>query len=473
MEPLVITRVAGEVVPIIGFEVWQIGALHCRSFFEFDDEWVDQIFFPAIERNHGLETLIIQFFPTPLMTSDSYFSLFKRLLDPLRSLTTLYLAMRYGIEHKAFVYVAGFSKQLQRLHLTFASIIFDGETDEQYRIDTLGIKPTQLKQFELDFTLPPMVELHLIPILEASPELETLLIPTFESASTERIASVLGQCCPKSRDLVHYQMGSKLTDGDIAEIIGSCRASGLRSFCMTSGRHAAGLQVMRRLCANYATLVKIRVDLEGLEPFKFVQELLASCPNLRRLHVEERVPGNTTGRFAVREILRKPWVCTNLESFSIPLAGIYGIIEGEENESQGKDYHRDLYTQLAKLARLQELSVGFLLCYERMCKTSPRFSLKSGLEILEGLKELRSLTLHYMVNDTQRQELEWMCEHWSKLTRIDGINLEIAESWWDFERDQTGKKVTLMPKRIREMLIKGEVPYHGPNKYDFDSDELY
>ncbi|KAF9353794.1 hypothetical protein BGX26_008438 [Mortierella sp. AD094] len=153
--------------------------------------------------------------------------------------------------------------------------------------------------------------------------------------------------------------------------------------------------------------------------------------------------------------------------------GIYGSIEGEESEDQSRDYHRNLYAQLAKLTRLQELGVGFLLCYERRCKTSPRFSLESGLGILEGFKELRSLTVHYKVNDTQRQELKWMCEHWPKLTMIDGINLEMAESWWNPKGDQIGGNDTSMPKRIRDKLTARDTTFNDHSTYNYGSEEFY
>ncbi|KAF9353792.1 hypothetical protein BGX26_008436 [Mortierella sp. AD094] len=416
----------------------------CKSYLK-KYAWMDEIFFPAIGRNQGLETLVIKCFPEPKSPDENYLSLFKRLLEPLRYLTTLHLTISTEVEHSAFMYLAGLTKQLRRLYISLKSISIKSEADDQNRMDTLAGQ-TQLKDFRLESFRPFAIDLYLIPILKISPELETLQVPNFDLTSADQLTSIIRRYCPKLCHIGLDQCGYSFTEESIADIIDSCRTSGLRSFYsyVLSGTQ---LQVMRQLCANGTSLVSVKIVVVGLEQFKMVQEILASCPNLQELSIDENGDDDDSGNFEVREILKKPWVCTNLELFRIPLSRIYGSIGGEESEDLVKDYHRDLYTQLAKLTRLQELKVDSSIWYKGKCQTSPRFSLESGLELLGELKELRLLSLNYMVNDTQRQELEWMCEHWPKLTRINGIDFETAVFWWDPEGD-----LASMPKRIRKIL---------------------
>ncbi|KAF9353789.1 hypothetical protein BGX26_008433 [Mortierella sp. AD094] len=381
-------------------------------------------------------------------------SLIRRLLEPLQNLTTLHLKFNYTIEHETFLYLAKLAKQLQRLYISFPTIHIDGESSEESGIEIPEIEQTRLIEFGLDSDYA-KIDLYIILILKAAPELETLLMPTFDPTRVGLITSAVRQYCPRIRDL---SLGQTITDPEVTDIISSC-TTGLRSFAMVNNG-GFGLATMKQLFLNnWKSLTSVILEAVGLDQFRMVQDILSSCPNLREFCIDEVFMEENSGRFAVKEILKKPWVCVKLELFRVPLAGIYGSIGGEESQDQGEDYHRALYIQLAKLSRLQELDVGFSLWSEPICTTMPRFSLESGLELLEGLKELRTLVLNFTVNGTQRQELEWMCEHWPNLTRIDGIIIEEAKLWWGLKSKDNDGDDTSMPKRIRNILTACDTRY--------------
>ncbi|KAF9353793.1 hypothetical protein BGX26_008437 [Mortierella sp. AD094] len=373
------------------------------------------------------------------MLGDDYFSLFKRILAPLRSLTTLHLTIDGTIEHQAFMYLLGLTKQLRRLHIRLTQDSIVTEADEQNGIDIMEVEQTQLKEFGLEACFPFDLDIHLIPILKASPELEAWVVPNFDLTRTKEITSIIRRYCPKLHDIRLNQWRPTLKDNSVADILDSCRkSSGLRSF-RSFGEAGSGFRVIKQLCANSATLVSVRMVMYGLKRFTMVQDILASCPNLREFCVDESAFEGNTGEFAVGEI--------------------------------GEDYHRDLYTQLAKLTRLQELDLDFSLWGELNYAATPRFSLESGLGLLEGLKELRILALP-MFNGVQRKELEWMCEHWPKLTWTVGIEIARADLWWNLRSGHDDEDDASMPKQIRDFLTT-QFPESRYTGYDYGGDYFF
>ncbi|KAG0049617.1 hypothetical protein BGZ83_005542 [Gryganskiella cystojenkinii] len=179
----------------------------------------------------------------------------------------------------------------------------------------------------------------------------------------------------------------------------------------------------------------------------------------------------------------KPWACAkSLETLAIrlhriPRSDILFHIERPERDldqescywtmmptlkqlqQDGKDMHRLAYTQLGALINLKELILGhseadmtttiqarslddifgegenysegsggqgtrtrrqkkIIRPFHYDCLS---FSLESGLELLNGMKELRVLDVSWTAHRIGVKELEWMHIHWPKLRRIDGL----------------------------------------------------
>ncbi|KAF8976340.1 hypothetical protein BGZ46_008343 [Entomortierella lignicola] len=226
-------------------------------------------------------------------------------------------------------------------------------------------------------------------------------------------------------------------------------------------------------------------------------KLLTLCPSLRILDTAlRRSDDYILGQFPVRELLKEPWVCTKLEVFRVVIEKVVGgyTIGEDGNENEVDEYadqdvyaylspysdeeytrrrkqeelenqerrrrrdrvranmvpydcHREFYTQISKLMRLEELNVGFGRWSGRHCESAPKFSIESGLELLEGLKQLRILNVANTKNDIQRQELEWMCEHWPNLESIEGLYRPKVASWWSLEGASS------IPAKVENVLM--------------------
>ncbi|KAF9400927.1 hypothetical protein BGZ76_007634, partial [Entomortierella beljakovae] len=57
------------------------------------------------------------------------------------------------------------------------------------------------------------------------------------------------------------------------------------------------------------------------------------------------------------------------------------------------------------------------------------FTLPSGLSVLGSLKQLQSLILYGVDHAVGVNEIQWMCHHWPKLNRIEGL-------YWDEDWDE-------------------------------------
>ncbi|KAF9094855.1 hypothetical protein BGX27_001364 [Mortierella sp. AM989] len=74
------------------------------------------------------------------------------------------------------------------------------------------------------------------------------------------------------------------------------------------------------------------------------------------------------------------------------------------------------------------------------------YSLPSGLAILSPLKQLRSLILTGVHHDVGLDEIQWMCQHWPTLNRIEGL-------YWneDWDEDKLVLHGTRRQKVIEEV----------------------
>ncbi|KAG0037117.1 hypothetical protein BGZ82_003143 [Podila clonocystis] len=104
---------------------------------------------------------------------------------------------------------------------------------------------------------------------------------------------------------------------------------------------------------------------------------------------------------------------------------------------------RQVYRQLGKQTHLQQLYLGASIGSPEVPHRlwySLEMTLSSGLDELAGMKNLCVLSVHHMNQHIGVKELEWMCDHWPSLLRIDGMCLrgeklpaEIKE-WLEEER---------------------------------------
>ncbi|KAF9358903.1 hypothetical protein BGX26_000688, partial [Mortierella sp. AD094] len=400
---------------------------------------------PAMKKNPKLETLVYKLFPLPPMLYGGALPLFKLMLEPLRSLTHLYITFETGIDQEAFMYLVRFAKQLHRFKLGVGCVVDGGNPLTRSDVE-VEPEQTQLRQLEINGSMRGRELEFLIPLIKASPNLEKLALFYSFRRMAAPVAQTIRQNCPRLCHLILDGSFKYFPDDEIANLIDSCRTRGLQTFELPepNGFHELPLQA---LCGHSATLESVHIPNHRGGISEVVQRLLTQCPNLRVLDTSSKwYDSQQLGQTPVRGLLEEPWVCTKLEVFRVVLGGVFGKGHGTANIVH-YDYHQGLYTQLSRLTRLEELNVGYSHWVGAVYESAPQFSLESGLEMLEGLKQLKILDVSYTRNEIQRQELEWMCEHWPKLERIEGVRMARAALWWGSPDNSLAGDETSMPAR--------------------------
>ncbi|KAF8933545.1 hypothetical protein BGZ58_006266 [Dissophora ornata] len=435
---------------------------------------------PAMERNTRLEKLVYHYFPSPQFGGD-VLPLLTRALEPLKMLTRLDISLNAPIEQEAFLFLARFAKQLHQFSVSVLSIKSSGNGSRSRSsantravateaIPAIELERTQLRHLRIECNMHKLELALFIPLLKASPDLELLRFPNFEVTTTNLIAQAVKQYCPKLRDIDFHCSSSKLSDQNIADLTATCQGR-LQSFQLRILGGFGSLST-EALHANSATLEVVKIQASRLGHYSILHYLLTACPKLRVLDTALGGSQYDLIKFPAKEMVSQPWVCMGLEVFRVPLDEVHDGTEQEshtgekDNRDSGKkrfDYHLELYQQFAKLTRLQELCVGCIDWYELKRRTQLRFSLESGLETLKELRELRVLDVWNTRHHARRPELEWMCEHWPKLHRIDGVDIYTAEKWWKPNDDvEAGMQV---PNRVRAVLT-AEQGWESTYMYD-------
>ncbi|KAF9345511.1 hypothetical protein BGX26_003046 [Mortierella sp. AD094] len=423
---------------------------------DFTSEYIRNHFVPAMERNKTIETLVFKSFPSSMTVAPV---ILKKILAPLLVLTHLHITFKEIIDEDTFLLLAEIATQLLQLFVTF--FIGHGERP------MAELKQTKLKHLELRSNLRLKERHYFLPLLRASPALETLVFPSFEEFRTTEIIEIISRNCPKLRDIDLERVSYGLEDNHFADFMDSCRPSGLRSFYIHRNM-MLGPKSVAALCSYTTTLEKVGIPALGPNSVAVVLHLLRSCPNMRTIDAfTGRHPVEHLGRFTAKELLKEPWVCLGLEVLCIPIADVYSSDETEGLDGK-YDYHAEFYSQIALLIKLQKLNVGFN-CRDRISnKTSPLFSLKSGLEILATLKLLRVLDMFYIKIDVHREELEWMCENWPHLERVKHWKEECHSLWYRTEEELEEFRPPELSKKAKTVIGEKGIqrPDVGVDVYD-------
>ncbi|KAF8948415.1 hypothetical protein BGZ47_004997 [Haplosporangium gracile] len=118
-----------------------------------------------------------------------------------------------------------------------------------------------------------------------------------------------------------------------------------------------------------------------------------------------------------------------------------GMVVEESYLGQSRDIQSRMYERLARMTRLERLELGH---EDRDFKDASmdledssvvksmddmdhyydclEMSLRSGLKVLEGLKELEVLSVIWMTAMIGVEEVQWMLQSWPKLRRVDGLS---------------------------------------------------
>ncbi|KAF9173986.1 hypothetical protein BGX21_010232 [Mortierella sp. AD011] len=140
------------------------------------------------------------------------------------------------------------------------------------------------------------------------------------------------------------------------------------------------------------------------------QEILSRCPLLKHFEAPS---------IHLKDIAQSglPWVCLELENLTIQF---------EKQPEDPIEWERGVFGQLSRLTRLKHFDMGF--GYRGfhhngsrvVPKQSINLSLASGLGSLASLKEIRTFHFEGTVQEMGKEEIQWMLDHWKKLTKSRG-----------------------------------------------------
>ncbi|KAG0272037.1 hypothetical protein BGZ95_000094 [Linnemannia exigua] len=293
-----------------------------------------------------------------------------------------------------------------------------------------------------------------LPLLRRCHRLESLSAHLFTDDSLPQLSTVLRSSCPELNELALQCMtGGSQDDQQIALLIQSSQAW---KHISLSFFHGLGSLSTAALVHQHSTTLESLV-LKECDGFcsEDIQAVLSSCVNLRVFQAltSSGTEFSSTVYLDAREMVDSPWVCLRLESLMLVITGIarpdlkvdqYGRpLTGPLHDGSIRDYEMQqiVYSQLGKLTQLRELWLGHdipdLDDEENYHPTEIdgqwkyidpdeqfeclEFSLRSGLDLLGGLTELRVLNVDRMNIRVGLLEVQWMAERWPKMERIVGL----------------------------------------------------
>ncbi|KAF9344875.1 hypothetical protein BGX26_003798, partial [Mortierella sp. AD094] len=163
-----------------------------------------------------------------------------------------------------------------------------------------------------------------------------------------------------------------------------------------------------------------------------INTILRTCSKLKILSIESKPQDpDVTSRHAFglsdwydvqNGVYGTYWVCLQLEDLEITFLDIRNKYYGQDKEKNMVAKIKRIYEQIGRLSKLQRLRLGWHTDQDSYYDANLDMSITSGLEHLEGFKELRELDITCIDQvNVAREEVEWMAENWQKLRRIKSL----------------------------------------------------
>ncbi|KAG0211056.1 hypothetical protein BGX33_004545 [Mortierella sp. NVP41] len=282
-------------------------------------------------------------------------------------------------------------------------------------------------------------ECILFPLLRRCPKLKDLSIShvsEWTSGTTPPrpsfdLATLLRDHCPKVERLtVHNCQESE----SLAEIL-----AGIEFFQISTTSPLHG-QMSRVIATRWSsTLRELTFAKATSVQSADIQLILTSCPLLTKLLVwPDRILYDSNGviqqdcsGLRLSEMTRSRWVCLGLEQLGLRILDDRPVHEGTSTDEQNQSTvtMRQALAQIGDLVHLQQLGFEWLLATKVDSKMAPLsrdfvqmdMSLSCGLNLLNGLKQLRKLLISVRDVEMDQKEMEWILESWPKLTVVSGL----------------------------------------------------
>ncbi|KAG0334523.1 hypothetical protein BG000_008249 [Podila horticola] len=244
---------------------------------------------------------------------------------------------------------------------------------------------------------------HQFELIQQCPQLESLTWSedswpdSAQSFPTTEFCQMLKHSCPNLA-IFELQIQS-LTDKDLSQILDSARRVTSFQVFDTQFGSAAFQSLIQHF--GYVTKLDLRRCPEVTSAMS--QQILESCPGLTEFFA---------GYLKVQDMKpEQEWVCTGLTSISLFICGL---------NDQPREKQEAVLRQLAKLERMESLTVGTCDPRDENSRDGLDLRLSVGLSILEPLKELRWICFDGLAQEMNEADLTWMVETWPKLCRLEG-----------------------------------------------------
>ncbi|KAF9906552.1 hypothetical protein EC991_000494 [Linnemannia zychae] len=307
-------------------------------------------------------------------------------------------------------------------------------------------------------------------------------------------AQIIQECC---RQLTALYIDGPSTDDYFAQLLGSSHL-GWKSIRISDGRahpndtvNGFGQLATEALLKHATTLRNVRLENCNGVTSASIQQLLSTAANLKQFHSIATDNFLKEATLDATDLIQSQWVCSGLESFACKITHIprpdltlKGRIEDYQTHRFDDDYGRSamfadfsnfslgcsvgeshqlqgqVYNQLAQLCNLQELILDtkryrfrgrlfgfgptviqddgkeFRDCHQPHALS---MSLKSGLDVLKCLRELRLFAFGAMpVSLGRKEEKAWKKKHWPRaveLPKFAYLNDSCWSSLFDPPRD--------------------------------------
>jgi hypothetical protein len=263
------------------------------------------------------------------------------------------------------------------------------------------------------------------------PNIERLDLPRIcdnvDDAAVDEIKDIIATCCPKLQHLsTNYHFHRRGYHGLINGVLRGCANSGLRTF--DGYGHDDNFfstefdPVLSVLLQHHARTLE-EVQLLGGEHVesKSIQSILTTCRNLKIFRVDQYDRTEVSMRF--QDAVFNEWVCSDITVLQLRLDRWVSVPEGEREEEVLAQTAQRVYTQIGRLAKLEELRLGCEIS-ESMSAPEEAFSKDLTLEHgwlaeFAGLKRLRYFRMDGDFWSSMGQlEVEFMDSNWPKLESI-------------------------------------------------------
>ncbi|KAG0033203.1 hypothetical protein BGZ82_006204 [Podila clonocystis] len=224
-----------------------------------------------------------------------------------------------------------------------------------------------------------------------------------------------------------FPQGYQSADAEIAQVI----SSNPQLISIDIHRSDAGELTTAAILSNISNLGYLNVQCCWGLSSSILNSILCAARNLKSIiFMDQTFSGGESVVLHAHDVVASEWACTSLEEF-------YGMIDvprpidvdelGGENDvlitiEDSRRLQQGVYRQLARLTKLQYLSLGQICCsqyqgevYNVVQTDCLEMSLESGVGELASLKELRFLNVSNMDLRITRAERQWMDTVWPDL----------------------------------------------------------